>query len=226
MVLHAMLAAITAAAAAGSSSASLLTTISNGAVSVSLGPAGMVAINEKDEGAAGHPALKLILSTDDWEVTISNGTAPDARMPWTARGYAVTTAAAAALTLSSKSCTSAPARAASSSTSATIGWTCPGGFTVEAVYSLEPAGAHVTKTMRVAGAGSFSVAAVAPWTGLSISAAGAAQPAEWSEFKNGFSGQLSVAGFGRWAELNRGFFVTVQVSDAAAGAVASCRSAC
>ena len=101
-----------------------------------------------------------------------------------------------------------------------MSWSCAAGYTVDAVYTLQPSGAFVTKALRIGSASAhttdFYVLTVTPWTQLSVVPAGATVPASWLIYKNGFSKKEAItnapeiAGFARFPELSRGIFVTVQ----------------
>jgi hypothetical protein len=218
--------ALAARARAAAQAAAAPVMITNGVVTVALGAGGMMSLKEDSAPAAGAKPLALTLANDDWSAVVHEGNATSAAEPWINRPYAVTTKQGAGeVTLNTTTCSpaDAPGPALSghhhgtcATCAATLSWTCTSGYNVDVVYTLEPlpGASFVTKTLRISvgtsGPKEFVVVSVAPWTGLSVLAAGATQPADWAPFKNGFSSGLEVAGFARWSELRRGLFITVQ----------------
>jgi hypothetical protein len=183
-------------------------TLSNGAVSATIGASGLTELKELAAPGAGVKPLTLKLAHDDWEATLRAGGAPDKM-----RRFLVTTKPANDTKLSSESCTPEGALPQKDKHTAILSWSCASAFKVEAVYTLKPEGAFVTKTLRISSSESgseFFVTSMTPWVHLSVAATGATVPATWLKYKNGFSAQLEIAGFARFPELNRGVFVTVQ----------------
>ena len=198
----------------GTCSASVATprvdfTLSNALVSASVGGTGLTALKELVSPGAGVKLLALTLADDDWEATLRPGGAPD-RM----RRFLVTTNPSNDTTLSSKTCRPQPAKAMQpDNLTAILSWTCVEGYNVDAVYTLKPEGSFVAKALRISATSNseeFYVTSMTPWTHLSVAPAGAKVPATWLKYVNGFNGQLEIAGFARFPELNRGIFVTVQ----------------
>lgn len=183
-------------------------TLSNGVVSATISPMGLTELKEMASPGAGVKPLTLKLAHDDWAATLRPGGAPD-RM----RRFLVTTKPANDTSLGSESCTPDIAKSLQKDKyTAMLAWSCTPAYTVEAVYTLKPAGAFLTKTLRISSTSSteFFVTSMTPWTHLSVAAAGATVPASWLKYENGFNDHLEIAGFARFAELNRGVFVTVQ----------------
>jgi hypothetical protein len=186
--------------------------LSNGDVEVTVGPSGLTTMEELSL-QAGTTKLSLTLGGDGWAAHVSAGTSGPLRRFLVS---AKPPPPPPATLLNSSSCSPLPAKATQPDPhSAVLAWECRGGssgqerylYTVDVVYSLQPAGAFVTKTLRIgAGGGAgddppFTVHSVTPWTGLSVAAAGATQPASWLGYTNGFSTKLEIAGFARFSEL-------------------------
>ena len=116
----------------------------------SLGRSSMEHISDEGvpHGSGGKP-MALTLAHDDWEASVRPGAAPDTtRHEVSSRAFLVTTKPPPNSTqLSSATCTPQPSKASQPDKhSAILAWSCKE-YTVEAVYTLQPTGAFVTKVI-------------------------------------------------------------------------------